>query len=208
MKTIILDNHKFTITGGKKYHYNSTLRRHLHQYIWEKENSKIPKGYEIHHIDFDTLNNNIENLKLLSKIEHAKLHSDSSTWSEERWNKVRNNLDNIRDMTKEWHSSEEGKEWHKSHYENMKEKLYEKVEKTCKQCDETFLGSKGNGNIFCSNKCKSKWRRHSGIDDIIRICKCCGNEFKTNKYSKAVTCGRSCCMKLRHRLKDSPTLQE
>ena len=59
MKTIIIDGFKFTMTGGKKYHYNSALRKHLHQYIWEKENGSIPEGHEIHHIDMDTTNNKV-----------------------------------------------------------------------------------------------------------------------------------------------------
>ena len=69
-ETIIMDGFKFTLVNGKKYHYNSTLRKYLHQYVWEKENGAIPEGYEIHHIDRNTTNNNIENLQLVTKEEH------------------------------------------------------------------------------------------------------------------------------------------
>lgn len=74
-------------------------------------------------------------------------------------------------------------------------------------CGKKFEGTANGVNRFCSNKCKSKFRRDSGIDDEYRICKVCGKKFKTNKYSKAKTCSRSCANKLR-KLKDSPNLQE
>lgn len=47
-----------------------------HIVIWRKTNGgiSIPKCYDIHHTDFNKTNNNINNLKLLSKIEHRKLH--------------------------------------------------------------------------------------------------------------------------------------
>lgn len=34
----------------------------------------IPEGYEVHHLDFDPTNNHIDNLIVLSKKDHIKLH--------------------------------------------------------------------------------------------------------------------------------------
>lgn len=42
--------------------------------IWEKTNGKIPDGYEIHHIDGNRSNNDIQNLKLVSLQEHLEIH--------------------------------------------------------------------------------------------------------------------------------------
>ncbi len=208
MKTITIDGFKFTISGGKKYHYNSTLRRHLHQYIWEKENGPIPKGYEIHHIDMDTTNNNLENLQLLTAEEHKEIHKALS-WSEERKEWARNNLQNkARPKANEWHGSEAGREWHKIHYEKYKDRLHRKDTFKCECCGKEFESVVTGANRFCSNKCKSKARRDSGVDDIYRICELCGNNFKVNKYSKARTCSSSCAYRLRSKLKDSPNLQE
>ncbi len=36
----------------------------------------IPNGYEIHHIDGDATNNSIDNLQLVTREEHAKIHAD------------------------------------------------------------------------------------------------------------------------------------
>ena len=36
---------------------------------------KIPKGYIIHHIDGNRKNNDISNLKMMTKLEHDRLHN-------------------------------------------------------------------------------------------------------------------------------------
>lgn len=51
---------------GKKY-----LK---HRLVWKIHNGEIPKGMDVHHIDGNKSNNNIENLELVSKEEHAKKH--------------------------------------------------------------------------------------------------------------------------------------
>lgn len=47
----------------------------LHVYIWERINGEKPKGYDLHHIDFDKGNYKYENLELLSYSDHRKLHA-------------------------------------------------------------------------------------------------------------------------------------
>jgi hypothetical protein len=41
---------------------------------WIAENGPIPKGFVVHHIDEDVTNNDLSNLQLLSRSEHAKHH--------------------------------------------------------------------------------------------------------------------------------------
>lgn len=192
-RTIIYDGVRFTKVCGRKYYYNTRVKRHLHQYVWEKHNKqRIPQGYQIHHINHDTEDNDISNLQLLKREEHLKHHGKNM--SEERREQLRQKVDNIRPLASEWHGSEEGREWHKEHYENMKEALYVREEKECEYCGNVFDGLK-NHSRFCSNNCKSSWRRKAGLDDEVRICAWCGKEFLKNKYSKAINCGRSCGMK-------------
>jgi hypothetical protein len=47
----------------------------MHRYVWEKEKGKIPKGYDIHHINGKKYDNRIENLECLPKAEHTKKYS-------------------------------------------------------------------------------------------------------------------------------------
>ena len=42
--------------------------------VYEDKNSSVPDGFEIHHIDGDRSNDNIENLIALSHEDHVKLH--------------------------------------------------------------------------------------------------------------------------------------
>ena len=47
----------------------------LHQLVWRQFNGEIPKGYAVHHMNFNPSDNRPENLVLLSCSEHSKLHS-------------------------------------------------------------------------------------------------------------------------------------
>jgi hypothetical protein len=47
----------------------------VHVYVWEKENGPKPLGFDIHHKDYDKGNYKIENLELLSKSDHQKIHA-------------------------------------------------------------------------------------------------------------------------------------
>lgn len=47
---------------------------YCHRHIWESNFGKIPKGMVIHHIDGNTKNNSIENLRLMTQSDHLKLH--------------------------------------------------------------------------------------------------------------------------------------
>lgn len=52
-----------------------------HKYIWEQEYGPVPEGYIIHHKDEDKLNNSLDNLELLTKAEHMRLHKSTGiTW--------------------------------------------------------------------------------------------------------------------------------
>ena len=61
----------------------------------------------------------------------------------------------------------------------------------CKQCNKS-CETKSFNKRFCSNACKSAWRRDSERDSVERKCPVCENAFNVNKYSKNKTCGRKC----------------
>ena len=56
----------------------------LHRYIWQKANGIIPPRMVIHHIDGDTMNNDLENLMCVSTKDHTRIHGgwvkDGSEW--------------------------------------------------------------------------------------------------------------------------------
>lgn len=52
---------------------------YLHRYVWEQANGPIPKNMVIHHKDFNRGNWKLENLELLTRAEHIKLHKINFT---------------------------------------------------------------------------------------------------------------------------------
>lgn len=52
-------------------------RRHRfeHVLVWEQHYGPVPDGFEIHHVNEDKLDNRIENLRLVNRLEHKRLHS-------------------------------------------------------------------------------------------------------------------------------------
>lgn len=194
------NGYKFTRDEKTGYYLNSTLRMRIHRYVWEYYNGKIPDGYHVHHIDGDKSNNNISNLTILPRSSHLKLHM--SNMSEERKAALRENLDTkARPKASEWHGSKEGRAWHEKHYEEMKDKLHAKKTFKCEMCGKDFEGTDNGRNRFCSNRCKSAWRRKAGLDDIEKTCPICGRKFACNKYRKQDTCSRHCAMIHRHATK-------
>lgn len=180
------------------YRAKTDFKLYMHRYVWEFYNTKIPEHYEVHHKDFDRSNNDISNLQLLSEIEHKKLHGTLLT--EEQRNRKRINLnENARPKAIEWHKSEEGRAWHKEQITKQHQLGVFKHELICTNCGKSYVGEIKSKNTFCSNACKSAYRRKTGKDLDKRICEICGNTFLANKYKPTVTCSRSCACKLSHR---------
>lgn len=194
------DGIRFTLVNETGYYRHSTMRIYMHRYVWEFYNGKIPKGYEIHHIDFDRGNNDISNLQLVSKAEHRKIHADLLTDKQREWK--RQNLNkNARPKAIEWHKSNEGTMWHSEQIKHMHKIGAFKRNLICTNCGKEYVGElhKNGGNAFCSNACKSAYRRLHKLDSIEKTCPICGNTFLTNKYRPSKTCSRSCANKLRYR---------
>ena len=192
----------FTLDEKSGYYENSTIHKSMHRYVWEYYNGKIPKGYEIHHIDGDKGNNDISNLECISKKSHLEIHSRNLTPEQREWR--RNNLNtNARPKAIEWHKSEEGRKFAQKRVRKGLEegKINPRVEYICEQCGNTFIQVKRYGHKFCSGACEQKYRRQNGLNNIEAICVICGKEFITDKYSPSKTCSRSCAAKLGHEKK-------
>lgn len=190
--TQYFDGKSFVLDKTTGYYKHSNI--FMHRYIWEFYNGKIPEGYEIHHKDLNRNNNDIGNLECISVLDHRKLHADLLTDEQREWK--RNNLaENARPKASEWHKSDEGREWHKLQYERTKDALHKRFEKTCTNCGKVFLGE--GKSKYCSNACKSAYRRKTGGDLVPAICVCCGKYFQTNKFKPSRTCSRSCANRQR-----------
>jgi hypothetical protein len=172
------------------YRPNSTHIRNgvkaIHIEIYQAHYGPVPKGYHVDHKNGDTGNNSKENLQALSPREHSDKHL-----SPERSQRAREHAERIRPLTKEWHASPAGIEWHRQHALNANFGHFTFGTRNCEQCTKPFE-AKTNTARFCSNNCKTKWRRLAGFDDEERECAMCDTKFIVNKYSKTRTCSTLC----------------
>ncbi|MCL6560020.1 MAG: HNH endonuclease [Firmicutes bacterium] len=203
-KHIYFDGLKFTRDEKTGYYLCSKevngSRPRLHRYVWEYYNGKIPEGHEVHHKDEDKENNDISNLELIPNKKHQILHGITAPESV-RERKRKNVVENAMPKAKEWHGTQEGIAWHKEQGKMVYDKLPE-FTLICDQCENIYTVKATNKNSrFCSNKCKSAWRRDHRLDDEIRICENCGGEFEVNKFSKTRCCSKSCGRKLSWKIK-------
>jgi len=163
----------------------------LHTYVWEYYNGPVPKGYHVHHKDHDPNNNEIDNLELIDKATHLSYHGNLQ---DKDWAR-RNLLENAVPASKAWHKSPEGLKWHKQHGEKiMQEQLQKTTVKVCQCCGKEYEVPEyvSEGSRFCSNNCKSQWRRDVGLDNIQYPCEMCGTLIWTNKYAKKRFCSDEC----------------
>lgn len=170
----------------------------LHRAIWEAKNGPAPKGHQIHHKDGNALNNDISNLECIETGKHHRWHGATEKSKEAS----RRSLNKVRHLAAKWHGSKEGREWHSKHAVKIA-KTRPVHQRECEQCHKTYTVWTGLRSRFCSNGCKSKWRRWNRIDDIIANCAVCGKIIQFNKFKKVETCGRSCANRLRARRKRS-----
>lgn len=167
----------------------------LHREIWKAHYGPIPDGWHIHHKNGDTGDNRIENLECLPGARHLSMHGaqpDRAEWAREQ-------MDKIRPLASEWHRSEAGREWHRQHGRDAWIGK-QPVKHICDQCGAEYETLASHDAVrFCSNNCKSAWRRASGVDDEQRVCAECGETFTTNRYNKTACCSLSCAAKRRNR---------
>lgn len=179
---------------SKRMMYDGKARTvRLHVYVWEKYNGKIPDGYHVHHKDHDRSNNEIDNLELIEKHEHLRMHGfEQSEWARQ------NMLKNAMPAAKEWHHSEAGRAWHSEHGKRVAEKQRDNlITLTCQVCGKEYqtIASQAKRSKYCSNRCKSQARRDKKVDNTMRVCPICGKEFSANKYSPAKYCSEECRFK-------------
>ena len=145
------DPDKYQFFNGKRYtrqkdgHYIGSHGKSIHREIWKYFNGSIPKGYVIHHIDFDPANNAISNLQMMTQSEHVKLHMKIKEYicivcgkEFESGNLRKNNRFCSGKCKNKWH-----------HEHNL-------VTQICAECGKEFKTRKDAKNKYCSKECMVK----------------------------------------------------
>ena len=197
-KRAAYNGHKFTRDDRTGY-FLSTMkigerRKRLHVYVYECERGlSVPEGWQIHHVDGNKNNNEIENLVCIPKHNHLSYHGKQNAI--EHPDIIEASLECARDSAKRWHKSAEGHTWHKEHYEKCKDALHQEREYVCEYCGKKFTAKKFSR--YCCNYHKSAYRIQAGFDNVKRQCPICGKMFMINKYLKTQTCSPKCGSLLR-----------
>lgn len=165
----------------------------LHREIYRDHYGPIPDGWHVHHKDGNPANNDPDNLECLPCTEHVEHHA-----SQRRGKPSPNpeHLERAREAAKAWHASPEGLAWHS---ENGRRAWESRTAQTldCEECGKKYDTLHRGNTRFCSNACKSKWRRKAGLDDVDKTCCICHTTFRASKYEKNPTCSRHCGQALR-----------
>lgn len=88
---------------------------YTHRLVAKETQGGIPKGYHVHHIDKNSLNNEPNNLQILTQLEHHKihLHEDNNRGLQHTYNGTEKHINAVKNA------------WKSGRYESVKQRLIE-----------------------------------------------------------------------------------
>lgn len=141
--------------------YLSRGGKRLHRDAWKTAFGPIPDGCHIHHRDGNVFNNRLENLECVPASDHLSESWAKRVMPEDGWFSA-----TARHKAAEWHSSPEGRLWHKRHAERSASwTKWKREEKPCEQCGVLYMAlvrKSGNSGKYCTPVCKAAAYRERG----------------------------------------------
>jgi endogenous inhibitor of DNA gyrase (YacG/DUF329 family) len=141
--------------------YLSRGGKRIHRDAWVAAFGPIPKGCHIHHRDGNVLNNSLDNLECMPAGTHLSVSRAQREQPADGWFSA-----DARQKAADWHSSPEGKLWHKRHAKRSKSwTKWKREEKPCEQCGKPHMAlvrKSGNAGKYCSQACKVAAYRERG----------------------------------------------
>lgn len=182
-------NKNYRIYFGKRFYklkngyWANSMPIHAHRWVWINNYGAIPSGMDIHHIDGDKDNNQIENLEILTRSDHLKKHHNEGLFDYDR------NRKQLSDARK-WLQTDEGRK--KQSEASKKSWKYRKTGlKSCQECGKQFE-TKQPWAKYCRDACDKRWRRKQGLYNVEAKCPICDKIFLKDKFMKKIFCSISC----------------
>ncbi len=142
--------------------------------IWKAAHGPIPDGFHVHHRDENPLNNSPTNLVCISAAEHHAEHAAPGVFPpwlaavHSQALELAGRVAQIRGRARLAPGARQA---------GMGSR--QPVRRSCIQCQDEFESiTLRENDRFCSNNCKTKWRKASGVDDEDRTCEYCGGVFR------------------------------
>lgn len=172
--------------GHLHINLNNGSRKSAHRLVYEDTMGKVEDTWtnNVHHLDYNKLNNDISNLVLVTRSKHASIHRKDSVTIDSVKRKISEGLLRIKlskeakqrrieimknagEFAKAWHGSPEGLEWHRQHGIKCAEKMANNViQKVCEVCGKEYdvWASASKRSKYCHPNCKATaLRRRRGI---------------------------------------------
>ena len=182
-----------TYHRDKSGHYS--ISNGIHRAIWQYYCGEIPEGYDIHHGDFTASNNNFDNLQLLTKAEHRKIHNQNAKFgSQTKTCEYCGKTFVVTNFKHRFCSSACSANYY---YKNNR------VIKVCAVCGKEFPAPKKSKAKCCSPACTSKLLQQNNPAPVVeKECIYCHQKFTTNNPNK-IYCSHNCALQIWRR-KNSP----
>lgn len=158
--------------------------RSIARRVWSRANGRpVPRGHQVHHIDGDTNNNSIENLELLTALEHQRLHRAIEP------HRPANCCHCGAAFSIPWPYSPQFYCSNACKSAARRSSGVDDVERRCERCEASFRVNRYKKQQFCSREC-SEPGRYVRARDVFQ-CVHCGNSFEA-KDRRAMYCSESC----------------
>ena len=206
-KVVEYNGRKYRLSKtNPKYYYNEYYeggkrkRIGLHRKKYIDRYGEIPEGFDIHHIDGDTFNNDISNLDAVERSYHRSQHKKELFKNKEYKDLAVKRLLEAGKKAVEWHKSKEGREWHS---ENARKNWIKRKPTACicQFCKKEFETPFPSRTKFCGDNCgqNSRYQRKLGFEK--RECAVCKTEFEVRKNEITKNCSQKCSIEFRSRNK-------
>jgi hypothetical protein len=141
----------------REYYHSANKRYHVA--LWEHHHGPVPSGYVIHHIDHNSLNNDISNLSCMLKGEHLSLHKKGRPHP-----RTKEHNDHLQKAV--WTPERRAELSEKNRIRWAKQRA-EAKEVICTFCGKTFKSPSGKAKC-CSVRCYENKKKAAGAR-ILRV---------------------------------------